>query len=288
MIRVETLCWVCGVVLLAGGCGGSSTQNQRTENGEAAHAESMRGTQPVDNRCDADAEGHEISEYDTSGDEWPDVRKVFLRIGEPPVTTLVMVCRESDVNGDGTRDVVRYYTDEGRPMREESDRNFNGVMDQILFYEEGRVVRMERDSTDNGMVDIKVFYEDGKPSRSERDMAGRSTPTEWRPDRWEYYDDGRMVRMGTDLDGDGRVDRWDRDAGYEEERDEQRRQEEQAQDEAAAEEGAEGEDGAAGDEEPTAQLDRAADTMVEPRGSVSARPTFSATRAASPLRQRST
>ncbi|MFT5359274.1 MAG: hypothetical protein ACI9KE_006517, partial [Polyangiales bacterium] len=34
------------------------------------------------------------------------------------------------------------------------------------------------------------------------------------PDRWEYFEGGRMVRMGTDLDGDGRVDRWDRDAEW--------------------------------------------------------------------------
>ena len=48
--------------------------------------------------------------------------------------------------------------------------------------------------------------------RTERDLAGRSTGTEWHPDRWEYFEDGRMVRMGTDLDGDGNVDRWDRQA----------------------------------------------------------------------------
>ena len=28
----------------------------------------------------------------------------------------------------------------------------------------------------------------------------------------EYYENGVMVRMGTDLDGDARVDRWDRNA----------------------------------------------------------------------------
>ncbi len=178
----------------------------------------------MDNRCAANDGLHEVSEYDTSGDEYPDVRKVFLRAGEPPLVNLVLICRESDLNADGTRDVVRYYTDEGRPLREESDRDFNGQMDQILFYEDGRIVRMEQDTSGNGMVDSKVFYEEGRPVRAERDMAGRSTPQQWNPDRWEYYEGGRMVRMGTDIDGDGRVDRWDRDEIY--------RQEQQAEREA--------------------------------------------------------
>ncbi|KPK56342.1 MAG: hypothetical protein AMS22_01475 [Thiotrichales bacterium SG8_50] len=42
-------------------------------------------------------------------------------------------------------------------------------------------------------------------------MANRSTVAQWRPDTWEYYADGRTVRIGTDVDGDGKVDRWDRD-----------------------------------------------------------------------------
>lgn len=207
------------VVLTAVACGSSSSERAGGDTTPASNAESMRGTQPIDNRCNADSPDHEVSEYDTSGDEWPDVRKVFLRAGDPPLVNLILVCRESDLNGDGTRDVVRYYTEEGRPLREESDRDFSGVMDQILYFESGRVVRMEQDTSGNGVVDTKIFYEEGKPVRAERDLAARSTADEWRPDNWEYYEDGRMVRAGTDLDGDGRVDRWDRDAQYEAERD---------------------------------------------------------------------
>ena len=32
-----------------------------------------------------------------------------------------------------------------------------------------------------------------------------------KPDQWEIYDEGRLQRLGVDLDFDGRVDRWDRD-----------------------------------------------------------------------------
>lgn len=155
----------------------------------------------------------EVSEYDTSGDETPDVRRVFRRIGDGPLMRLVLACREADLNGDGTKDVVRFYNEEGRPLREEMDRDFDGTIDTITVFQNGRVVRTELDENHDGRVDAKIYYdESGATTRTERDIAGRSTASEWHPDRWEYYEDGRMVRMGTDVDGDGRVDRWDRDA----------------------------------------------------------------------------
>jgi hypothetical protein len=160
----------------------------------------------------APGQNREVSEYDTSGDGKPDVRKVFLRVGEGPLARLVLVCRETDVNADGTKDVIRYYTSEGDPLREEADRDFNGKMDQVTYFESGEIMRQEFDSQGDGKVDTKLFFEKGKPLRAERDLKARSTAEKWRPDRWEYYEEGRMVRMGTDLDGDGKVDRWDRDA----------------------------------------------------------------------------
>lgn len=207
----------CGTLTLllaawSAGCGGAA------ENQTAAYARS-RGVQTASDgtsastsgRCDANAPNREVSEYDTSGDDVPDVRKVFLQVGRAPLIRLVLICREADLNGDGTKDVVRYYNDEGRPLREEADRNFDGQMDEVIFFEDGRVSRSETDTTGDGKVDTKVFYERGQPVRTERDLAGRSTADRWRPDRWEYFQEGRLVRAGVDLDGDGVVDRWDRD-----------------------------------------------------------------------------
>lgn len=193
-------------------CGSSAPPSPRRT--RAASASGATGAEDQ-GRCDVTGSDREVSEYDTSGDSVPDVRRVFRRVGEPPITRLVLACRESDLNGDGTKDVVRYYNDEGRPLREESDRDFDGQMDTITIFQEGRVVRTEIDSNGDGRVDIKIFYDDrGAALRTERDLQGRSTADTWRPDRWEYFEDGRMVRMGTDLDGDGRVDRWDRDQRY--------------------------------------------------------------------------
>jgi hypothetical protein len=172
-------------------------------------------------RCDASKPGREASEYDTNGDGIPDVRKVFLSIGKGAEVRLVMICRETDVNGDGKKDVIRYYDDEGRSLREEADRNFDGRMDQLMVYENGKIVREELDANYDGKIDTKIFYEGGKPLRAERDLSGHSTEALWKPDRWEYYEEGKMVRMGTDLDGDGRVDRWDRDLGFKSKEDQQ-------------------------------------------------------------------
>ena len=83
------------------------------------------GERPADDngRCEGGAD-REISEYDTSGDDYPDVRKVFLVVGTGRLSRLVLICREADLNGDGTKDIVRYYSDEGRPTREEADRDW--------------------------------------------------------------------------------------------------------------------------------------------------------------------
>jgi len=197
-------------------CGsGNASRRGGADDGDSESARGLEGGTQGEDRCQADA-NHEVSEYDTSGDEYPDVRKVFLRVGEAPVFRLVLVCREADLNADGVKDVVRYYNDEGRPAREEADRDFDGQMDEVIFFEDGRIVRMEQDTAGNGRVDTKIFYEQGRPLRAERDLAGRSTATTWQPDRWEYYEEGRMVRAGSDMDGDGRVDRWDRDEEWRE------------------------------------------------------------------------
>ena len=79
-------------------------------------------------------------------------------------------------------------------------------MDVVTYFQDGRIIRQEEDSNGDGRVDTKIYFERGRMVRTERDLAGRSTPTNWQPDRWEYFEDGRMVRMGTDLDGDGFAD----------------------------------------------------------------------------------
>jgi hypothetical protein len=201
------------VALAVAGCGGSNkAADKPTLLAHTPTQASLKGT--GDPRCDGTLPGREFSEYDTSGDDIPDVRKVFIRAGDIATSRLIMICREADVNRDGRKDVVRIYDDEGRSLREDSDRNFDGKWDQITTYQSGEIVVQEFDDNFDGKIDTKVFYENGKPLRAEVDLAGRSTATQWRPDRWEYFEGGKMVRMGTDLDGDTKVDHWDRDEDW--------------------------------------------------------------------------
>ncbi|MCC7540798.1 MAG: hypothetical protein IT379_31565 [Deltaproteobacteria bacterium] len=206
--RFVLLVWV-----LVAACSGSSRESGSGRRATRRPRQLAGATQSAtaQGRCDASQPDREVSEYDTSGDDVPDVRKVFMRVGRPPAVRLVLICREADLNGDGTKDVVRYYNDEGRPLREEADRDFDGRFDVVVFFENGRIVRQEEDSNRDGSLDQRIYYENGRPLRGERDMAGRSTTSQWRPDRWEYYEDGRVVRIGEDIDGDGMVDHWDRE-----------------------------------------------------------------------------
>jgi hypothetical protein len=232
------------MVLLAGAlgaCGGgkvslstadgfkADTFDKEGQGGDSGTAGAARRS-----RCDTSSPDRETSEYDTSGDGKPDVFKVFRRLGTEPLYRLVMSCREADLNGDGIRDVVRFYDDEGRPLREEADRNFDGKPEEFTIYQNGEIMQREVDTNGDGVVDLKIYYDGGEPVRSERDLSGRSTADKWIPNRWEYYEGSRVIRMGTDLDGDGRVDRWDRNESLKS----------SAAKEEPAEEGAEGAEGA--------------------------------------------
>jgi len=215
MIMCATRAAQLGACLLAlAACGSSAATGAKpkTPDKNQPSDTSLKGS--GDPRCDSTLKGREFSEYDTSGDDIPDVRKVFVRIGDANTSRLVLICREADVNHDGIKDVVRIYDDDGRPIREDADRNFDRKRDLTTIYQSGEIVVQEFDNNFDGRIDTKLFFNNGKPIRAERDLAGRSTESQWRPDRWEYYDGDKMVRMGTDLDGDGKVDHWDRDAAW--------------------------------------------------------------------------
>jgi hypothetical protein len=207
-------CLLALLLCTGAGCKASGKLNTGTPGQSRADALGPDDKGSGGERCSAGVPGREVSEYDTSGDEVPDVRKVYLSIGVGVEARLVMICRETDINSDGKKDIIRYYDDQGRSLREESDRDFDGKMDMALIFQDGVVMRKELDENRDGTIDAKIYFEKGEPFRAERDSAGRSTPTQWRPDTWEYFEEGQMVRMGIDLDGDARVDRWDRDLEF--------------------------------------------------------------------------
>ncbi len=237
---------ILGLLLLASGCGGAeAARREEAARRAASGARSeglVGGEQQEQGFCEWQGRAdREVSEYDTNGDQVPDVRKVFRRVGDPPAVRLVLLCREVDLNGDGIKDIVRHYDEEGRPLREEADRDFDGKMDLLVVFQDGIVVRKELDTNGDGVVDAKIFYEKGKPFRAERDTQGRSTANHWQPDTWEYFVQGRLVRTGVDIDGDGRVDRWDRNEELQRRLEPQQQEEGYVGEEGDAEEDGEGE-----------------------------------------------
>jgi hypothetical protein len=207
---MRTSSFICLLASVIAGCGAKAPEPV-TSPGQSQTEASSGGEIADGGRCMPDGPGYEVTEYDTSGDNTPDVRKLFKTMGEGSLARLVLVCREADLNGDRRKDIVRFYNEEGRPVREEADRDFDRRVDEITHFTNGVVALREVDTSGNGTIDTKIFYEAGVPVRAERDMTGRSSVAVWQPDRWEYYTDGRVARVGTDVDGDGKVDRWDRD-----------------------------------------------------------------------------
>ena len=118
---------------------------------------------------------------------------------------------EFDLNKDKKSDVWTYTVTatnaEGKEIdrlaRKDLDINWDGKVDEVIFYEKGLVVRKERDLSSAGRASLWVFYEKGQIVRKERD-----TNADGKVDYWEYWENNQVDRIGEDLDGDGNVDKW--------------------------------------------------------------------------------
>ncbi len=200
---------LASLVLLAIACG-SQTQNQARMVARRASRIDTQQSREDRSRCDANQPGRTMSEYDTNSDGIPDVRKVYQVSGEGLEVRSTLICREADLDHNGTKDLFRFYNSEGRTIREEEDRDFDGHIDVISFFDRGEVVRRELDTNRDGQVDMRVFYRERRPYRAERELNSNNSP-DFRADYWEYYDArGSVVRMGWDYNGDERADQWDR------------------------------------------------------------------------------
>jgi hypothetical protein len=164
----------------------------------------------------------------------PNIRRVYAILGTGEDRRRVLQCREVDTNLDGTKDVVRTYTDKGEKLNELSDSDYDGRIDTWVTFAGGHIAKVELDKKGTGKPTEWRFYNAGKLSRVQRDTNG-----DGKPDAWEIYAEGRLQRMGIDLDHDGRVDRWDRDEviARQEQEKEQREAEEQAKKQAQGQDG---------------------------------------------------
>jgi hypothetical protein len=160
--------------------------------------------------CDyKDKKDIEVSETAGAGALQPNVRRVYRLVGMGVDRRKVLSCREVDTNLDGTKDVVRFYGEDGQSKEERADSNYDGKLDTWNLFSKGRLSEVRLDTNFDGEPDEWKVYVEGQLSRVKRDKN-----FDKKPDVWEMYRTGRLERIGVDLDGDERVDRWDRDAEW--------------------------------------------------------------------------
>ena len=145
------------------------------------------------------SDGLVVQAIDINGDHKADV---FNYMRERTDASPLMVRKETDLNWDGRIDVRAWYDDTGSLTREETDGDFDGRVDWVDHYQGGQRVMSEVDTDFDGTFDLFKYYEGTVLRRTERD-----TNHDGKVDLWEYFDDqGNVVKVGRDLDGDGVMD----------------------------------------------------------------------------------
>ena len=175
-----------------------------------AHAEQVAPTSEIgadQSRCQFEGRSdREVANTSGPGATEPNIRRVYVIVGEGENRHRVLSCREIDTNLDRVYDVVRTYDDQGESAHESVDSDYDGRYDTWHTFSNGRIAKTQIDSNGDGKPDQTRYYIRGKLSRVQRD-----TNHDGEPDVREVYEDGRLLRMGEDLDFDGHVDRWNRD-----------------------------------------------------------------------------
>ena len=113
---------------------------------------------------------------------------------------------ERDMNFDGRADMWQYTNDEGVVVEQEIDLDRDGGIDVVLYYNEEGILERKALSLGFGQrfTVFKFYNLKGELLRAEQDEDGDGTI-----DRWDYYDQGAVKRVGWDESGDGTPDRFD-------------------------------------------------------------------------------
>lgn len=161
-----------------------------------------------DSRCDVEGRSDRVRVLSQSlGAEQGSIQRVYATGATQEDGRRVVRCREVDSNLDGIKDLVRTYTDDGEPLLEQADSNYDGKVDTWVTFARGKVAHLEVDKNGDGRPDEFRVYSQGVMTKVQRDSNH-----DGRLDTWEVYEHGRLNRIGTDHNGDEKVDRWYRDA----------------------------------------------------------------------------
>jgi hypothetical protein len=135
-----------------------------------------------------------------------------------------------DADGDAKPELIRFVDRTSRePIREEADRNYDGMMDSWKNYREGELVSRILDANDDGNPDVFETYRQGllvireldRDDDGVRDVfyryrgdslfeEGHDADNDGTVDLLIVYHERRRVRAEEDVDRDGRVDQWTR------------------------------------------------------------------------------
>ncbi|MDH5671153.1 MAG: hypothetical protein OEZ06_03330 [Myxococcales bacterium] len=184
--------WLAFFLLISGvyaswGCGGSKQEGQ----GEEVAAREIKPLRSQ--RCE-DGDSEEL--LDASGDGYANVRHV--------VENGRRRCTEIDLNLDKRVDVTRKLDESGNIVFEQHDFDFDGRLDQQVFFEGGRIARREIDTNFDRMVDTWVWCEGSLVAKLERDRRHTG-----RVDTWEEYQSGLLASARYDDNNDGKPERWE-------------------------------------------------------------------------------
>lgn len=199
-------------------CGGSAeTTKEPAKTAEAASSDDVEAKQ-------IEVDGNTVIErFDINGDKKADVFKYYRLVdggkpaeGTEKVQKKMLIRTERDINFDRRIDIVEYYKGEaGKEVkdREEFDLDLDGRVDATHYYKDGNIERIEEDLGFDGKVDTWKFYqqsqEDGK-SVSRLIERRRDKDGDGKIDVWDYYVKGVLTKVGTDTNGDGTPDNFQR------------------------------------------------------------------------------
>ncbi len=107
-----------------------------------------------------------------------------------------------DADGDGRPELVRYQDPESKLLlRQEQDRNFDGVTDSWSHYEWGEIVARVLDSNDDGNPDVWEQYSKGRMSSRETDRDDDGVR-----DAFYHYLEDSLEEERHDSNNDGQID----------------------------------------------------------------------------------
>ncbi len=155
-----------------------------------------------------------VERFDVNQDGITDMWKIYQNITDGDQTKRVFVRREIDLTFDNNINYIKFYTPQGNIEKEYLDKDSDGLIESIRYYEGNSVVKIEEftkkpikeDLTvDSEIKPFKIYYynPNGTLKKITKDKTG-----DGQEDYFLYYISGNLDRVGIDEDGDLKIDKW--------------------------------------------------------------------------------